>query len=273
MAKFYSRVQRENETPTEFAISLEVTLREVEEMRRRRGQSGFEEENRDRTLATQFMSGLKDLRYRQRLAPMQPRSMTFRDIRRELHIIAEEERQAEEIRRRRAPFFAMNELAQCLPQQTSEGRPQKQSAAMKEPETPTPAPSVITPAFQQLLFKQMEEMKVMCQEQVTAMGRLLNAQQQHGQRLMRLEAAVFPSQIPSQPRQKTPFTGCFNCGDMRHLTRNCPEDRRAPPHAKYLGQNDQQVRVQVQAVPSSPAQPQTHKMTAEAPLNEQNLRM
>ncbi|XP_022106446.1 uncharacterized protein LOC110987736 [Acanthaster planci] len=136
LAKFYSRVQRENETPSEFAISLEATLWEVEEMRRRRGQSCIEEESTDKTLATQFMCGLKDLHYKQRLAPMQPRSMTFRDIRQELHIIAEEERQAEEICRWRTPLYTMGELAQSLPQQKTEGRPQKQSPVVKETTSP-----------------------------------------------------------------------------------------------------------------------------------------
>ena len=42
---------------------------------------------------------------------MQPRFMSFRDVRRELHIVAEEERQEEEAMRKRQTLYTMSEVA------------------------------------------------------------------------------------------------------------------------------------------------------------------
>ena len=66
---------------------MEATLWEVEGTRQRLGLTP--EEKCDKKLATQFIYGLRDLQLRARLAPMHPRFMSFRDIRRELHLIAE----------------------------------------------------------------------------------------------------------------------------------------------------------------------------------------
>ena len=271
VAKFYSRVQRENETPTEFAIALEATLREVEEARRRRGQSYSEEENRDKMLATQFMCGLRDLRYKQRLAPMQPRSMSFRDVRRELHIIAEEERQAEEIRRRRAPLYTMSEVAQSLPQVKVQGAkgPEKPTQSVKEAGPREQNDSDMLP-LQQLLAQQMDEVKSLCREQVEALGRVLREQRQEGQQLMQLEAAVLQPRIVGQPLQRSPFSGCFRCGNKGHLARNCPEERRLPAQASHVTRPNGPVHTQ--PIPSPTTQPQIQQTTA-SPLNEQNLRM
>ncbi|XP_038061104.1 uncharacterized protein LOC119731892 [Patiria miniata] len=250
VAKFYARVQRGNETPMEFAIGLESTLREVEETRRRRGQKS-EEESRDKMLATQFMVGLKNLHYKQRLAPMQPRFMAFRDVRRELHIIDEEERQAADLRRQQTSF-SMSEVAQSLPQVKAQGKDVKGPAQPVKEVVPVPLgpndPN--TPIIQQLMTQQLEEMKGMHRGQMEALDRVLQEQRQHGQRLARLEGAVFQHQPTRQPQSgKPPYTGCFNCGDRRHLARNCPQ----------LNHSEQ---------PQQQQAPTTQPM-----LNGQNLRM
>ena len=90
IATFFSRVQRPEETSTDYAIALEALLRQVEEVNKRQGRQGSLDEDRDLLLTTQFMKGLHDDSVQQRLAPMQPRMMTFKSIRPELRVISEE---------------------------------------------------------------------------------------------------------------------------------------------------------------------------------------
>ena len=108
--------------------------------------------------------------------------MSFRDVRRELHIIAEEERQAEEIRRRRAPLYTMSEVAQSLPQVKVQGAkgPEKPTQSVKEAGPREQNDSDMLP-LQQLLAQQMDEVKSLCREQVEALGRVLSEQRQQGQ--------------------------------------------------------------------------------------------
>ncbi len=88
IATFFARKQRFDESSTEYAIALDALLRHVQEKKKRQG------ENRDLLLTTQFMSHLHDKSVRQRLASMNPRSMTFRSLRKEPRVVSEEARQA-----------------------------------------------------------------------------------------------------------------------------------------------------------------------------------
>ncbi len=101
IATFFSRVQRSEETSTDYAIALEALLRHVEDVNRRQGRQWSLGEDRDLLLTTQFMKGLHDDTVRQRLAPMQPRTMSFKSLRQELRIISEEARHAKEVRRQK----------------------------------------------------------------------------------------------------------------------------------------------------------------------------
>ena len=277
VAKFYARVQRENETPMEYAIALESTLREVDEARPRRGQTSTEEEGRDRMLSTQFMAGLRDLRFKQRLAPMQPRFMAFRDIRRELHVIAEEQKRAAELRRQPMPFVSMSEVAQSLPHVKSKGEVATRPAPpAKEVATqPRSGPNdQAIPGLHQLLTQQLDEMKAMFHKQMDVLGQMAGEQRNQGQRLAHLEAAVFRPQAtgPPRPTARTPYTGCYSCGSRNHLARNCPGGQQPPAQVNFPRMVTPSSPARAQ--PGTPAaQPQIHQMAAEAPVNEQNLRM
>ena len=87
IAVFFSRRQRADETAIDYAIALETLLRHVKDINQRQGRPSSIGEDRDLLLTTQFMSGLNDDAVRQRLAPMQPRSMSFKTLRKELRII------------------------------------------------------------------------------------------------------------------------------------------------------------------------------------------
>lgn len=101
MAAFYSRVQLPSETPSDYAIALEALLRRVQQHQGHTSQDQVQS-NREGTLTTQFMFGLRDRAVKERLAPMKPREMRFRDLRRELHIINEERRQVRDTGRAQA---------------------------------------------------------------------------------------------------------------------------------------------------------------------------
>ena len=249
-AKFYSRVQRAGESATEYAISLEATLREVEETRQRQGLAP--DEQREKKLTTQFMYGLRDLHLRARLAPMQPRFMAFRDLRRELHIIAEEERQAEDIRRKTS-LFVMSEAATSTPQQAPGGKAPNRMAPEK---STLPEPQMNEPqSIQKLMAQQLEEMRAMHHGQMEALDRVLEQQHQHSQRLTRLETVVFHHQSTHQNQaHKQPYTGCFNCGDRRHRARDCPRSNHTERSQPAVNNR------QMSAPPATPT-----------PLNEQNL--
>ncbi|XP_072178233.1 uncharacterized protein [Diadema setosum] len=89
MASFYARTQQASETPSEYAVALEAKLR----VERDKGDQAVmvEKTVRDAMLTAQFMFGLMDQKVRARLAPMRPREITFRELRRELHVIAKSE--------------------------------------------------------------------------------------------------------------------------------------------------------------------------------------
>eukprot|EP00057_Strongylocentrotus_purpuratus_P015574 XP_011670048.1 PREDICTED: uncharacterized protein LOC100890728 [Strongylocentrotus purpuratus] len=91
MAAFYARMQHPNESPSDYAIALEAKLRMAKE--KGAGSAKVEAKARDEMLTIQFMYGLRDQDVKSRLAPMRPRDMSFRELRRELKVIDEEQKQ------------------------------------------------------------------------------------------------------------------------------------------------------------------------------------
>ena len=111
MAAFYARLQMPNESPSDYAIALEALLRRATTYGAR-----AQDSQRDGTLTTQFMLGLRDRAVKSRLAPMRPRDMTFKDLRRELQVINEEVRQMRGAER--ATVFEQSEVRAPRKEQT-----------------------------------------------------------------------------------------------------------------------------------------------------------
>ena len=201
MTRFYARVQKSGESASDFAISLETLLRRIEDTGRNQGRCDLFGESRDILLSTQFMAGLCDARVRQRLAPMRPRTMAFKDIRAELRIISEEQHREDELLGQRYNLMAH------VPAKAADRdhQPKSEPAKASVPTTDDTQTQVTA------LIKQMEEMKKRHQQEMEALMKCISKEQN-------------PPQL-SRP----PFTGCFNCGSMRHLARNCPQ-RQQPTH-------------------------------------------
>ena len=118
LADFYERFRLPNESSTIYAVELEATLRTVEE----RINKGRPLPTRNRMLTQQFMRGVRDDKVTQRLAPMKPRDMTFRDLQTEL-------RQLE----RESKMSAAFKLAQSQQTRPQNSPSQSQQAKVKPP--------------------------------------------------------------------------------------------------------------------------------------------
>ncbi|XP_033117629.1 uncharacterized protein LOC117117438, partial [Anneissia japonica] len=84
MANFHARTQQPNESPGDFAISLRALLRKAADK-----DKSILALNKDDLLTSQFMAGVRFNVVRNRLAPMKPRAMLFKELRKELQIIAD----------------------------------------------------------------------------------------------------------------------------------------------------------------------------------------
>ena len=80
LAEFYERVRLPKKSPGIYAVELEATLRTVEE-RMNKTQPW---PNRNKMLTQQFMRGVRNEKITNRLAPMKPREMLFRELQIEL---------------------------------------------------------------------------------------------------------------------------------------------------------------------------------------------
>ncbi|XP_075760798.1 zinc finger protein 697 isoform X2 [Pelodiscus sinensis] len=116
LADFYERCQRPRETASAYAIELEEKL-----------QRGRSFPDQDYKLTQQFMRGIRDREVRNKLAPMQPRYMTFRQLQEELCQLARE-RNVEG--RMHGPAQRINSLQQAAP---------SDDAVQAVPEVPPPS--------------------------------------------------------------------------------------------------------------------------------------
>nr|XP_014340650.1 PREDICTED: uncharacterized protein LOC106702537 [Latimeria chalumnae] len=86
MADFYERHQRPLESASVYAIELDALLREIEE----NINGGQPLPDRNYKLTQQFMRGIHEKEVRDRLAPMQPRYLSFKQLQAELRQLARE---------------------------------------------------------------------------------------------------------------------------------------------------------------------------------------
>ena len=199
MAAFFARVQQPNESPSEYAIALEALLRKA--------LAGKDRE--DKTLCTQFMSGLRDKAVRDRLAPMRPRDMDYKELRRELHIIAEENRQ-------------MNGSVGLL-------RHDVKPNPKEKPNT--------TENFLEQMRCQLAQIQLAQQQQLDTVQHLVDGHSEIRNRLGALEDYVATPSMPPQSmstpamqtqnmqlnhNMRTTPRECYRCGQIGHLSRRCP---------------------------------------------------
>ena len=203
MAAFYARLQMPNETTTDYAIALEALLRRAVTYGAK-----YDENEHDAVLCTQFMHGLRDKGVRSRLAPMRPRHMTFKELRRELHIIQEENRKLRECDR---PIVCEQYEAK---------------AKKKEDNTNDLLDS---------LRNQLAQIQLAQKQQMETINHLLDGQAHLGNRLGSVESNMGPVQGGPPRRQGPPR--CYNCGQLGHMIRGCPN--RSTPQAPQAPQAPQ----------------------------------
>ena len=173
IAVFFSRRQRADETAIDYAIALETLLRHVKDINQRQGRPSSIGEDRDLLLTTQFMSGLNDDAVRQRLAPMQPRSMSFKTLRKELRIISEE---FALVQQSRQPYYSIHQhTAEAASLPSNIQKTKKEQPEVKQTQTNLHvAPDV---------HKQLEELTNMMRERMSVLDQVVQGQHSLHQRI------------------------------------------------------------------------------------------
>ena len=202
LANFYERMQIPNEPPSIYAVELEATLRTIEE----RSSQGRPFPNRNSMLTQQFMRGVKDEKVTQRLAPMRPRDMTFRELQVELRQLEREARMA----------AALKTGAKIQSQQSQQLRSQYEQ--QRTSYTPDPTANV-----QSQPVKKDHNLKT----DHDVLQDLVLTVRQLAEKVERMAAGPREVQRPKrdqQPDGQRVFI-CHKCGQEGHIARGC---RRVP---------------------------------------------
>ena len=191
LADFYERGQRSGESACSYAISLEATLRAVEESQR----GGKPFPDRDCKLTRQFLRGLNDEEVYMRIAPMKPRLLSFRELQAELRNLTKETKKFPSLNKSQRTYMQVQVAPNCS------------SNVNTEKTKHTSEWSELTELVKKL---------ALCQEEQMA-------------KLTHLESRITaPSFIPPQrvrpspgPTTQTPLATCYRCGKQGHIARVC----------------------------------------------------
>lgn len=207
LADFYERGRQANESPTIYAVELEATLRTVEE----RINKGRPLPTRNRMLTQQFMRGVRDEKVTQRLAPMKPREMSYRDLQTELRQI---ERESKKTSFSKSEQTAQSQLARSKPPPTQQ---------MQQKSTnPTPTHEGQSPT---LTFQQVKTNTDVLQDLILTVKELA----EKVEKMTTKPSQPFRQRRPTYPTDRV-FT-CHRCGQNGHIARGCrnlPSNQQGP---------------------------------------------
>lgn len=214
MADFYERRQRPQETATEYAIELEALLRTIED----RIYHNRPFPDRDYKLTQQFMRGVKDREARERIAPMRPRYMKFRELQAELR----------QLTRERMSSGGSNKTrnAQSLPQMAKEAGPARGQSTTTAPEAGLSQEQAILNLS--ALVQEMAANQRKFEDKIGGWEKNCATNMAYPTRGGRGYSRTPP--YPGAGRPNEPVV-CFNCGQEGHIKRGC-RNPTVPTHPK-----------------------------------------
>ncbi len=218
LAEFYERVRLQKESPGIYAVELEATLRTVEE-RMNKTQPW---PNRNKMLTQQFMRGVRNEKITNRLAPMKPREMSFRELQIELRQIERENRMGSTMTTDTTKALSQPQYA----------RPTYQSAPPKQTKAPATQEAQRTP-LNSSNDEVLQNLILTVQKLTQKVDQMSTMPIQYQHRRQEYQASN---------RQIT----CHKCGQDGHIARGCrnmpsnyqgPRPKGKPSEAqKYLAQ-------------------------------------
>ena len=194
-AAFYERVQRGGESAQSYAISLQAIFERI----RLDFPRAVTEMQEDSVLCTQFMRGLREEDMRQRLAPMRPRLMTFRNLREEVRRIARERH----------------------------GKARRPAAAYAHHTTPNSHSNETDGRLDQI-SKNTEDV-------LRLVSGIRDQQVQTDERVAALEKRMSALEAPGSSGSVRPPSECWECGQKGHWKRDCPLRRKGPSSTDVSG--------------------------------------